>query len=114
MSLKQADYGSVPTLGNISIGDLISAIGQDYGINSLEKVRLLAELKRTTGGAPNYSPLSNFMYGAFGTLFGNLIAKYFGMGTIGRGIATLAGAGIGSAMYNRLTDNNTQSWRSIR
>jgi uncharacterized membrane protein YeaQ/YmgE (transglycosylase-associated protein family) len=118
MPLKQAqsewDNSSSldPVPEGAKIRDLMQALDNDWSINSLEKIRLLAEIKRLTNNAPGWTSLGNVMYGAFGALFGNLVTKYFGMGVTGRTIATLVGAGLGSGLYNR---SHTQSagWRNI-
>jgi len=118
MPLKEAqsNYDESSSLDqlpeNAKIRDLIQALDQDWSINSLEKIRLLAEIKRLTNNAPGWTSLGNVMYGAFGALFGNLITKYFGMGTVGRTIATLVGAGLGSSLYNR-SRVQSAGWKSI-
>lgn len=121
MPLKQAqgDYEDEPVRGvfdqvpaNATIRSLIEALDNDWSINSMEKIRLLAEIKRLTNNAPGWTPLGNVMYGAFGALFGNLITKYFGMGTVGRTIATLVGAGLGNSFYNR-SHAAPAGWKNI-
>lgn len=101
----------MPFTTSPTLQDLITAISDDWSINSMEKLRLLAEIKRQTNQAPGWTLLSSLMYGGFGAVFGNLIAKYFGLGIIGRSVATAVGAGIGSSLYDRKF--NDSGWKSI-
>jgi hypothetical protein len=95
-----------------TLQDLIRQLDSDNSINALERVRLLAEVKRLTNQAPGWTPLGSLMYGAFGALFGGLISRYFGMGAVGRTISAVVGAGIGSSMYNRGREQD-KGWRNI-
>ena len=119
MSLKEAQYdeddeGSSldPIPETARIRDLYQMIDSDWSINSLEKIRLLAEIKRLTNNAPDWTLLGNIMYGSFAAVFGNLIGKYFGLGSTGRAITTAIGLGFGSSAYNR-THAQTPGWKRI-
>ena len=118
MPLKQArseydvEGSSLAPVDYTKIRDLMRAIDNDWSINSLEKIRLLAEIKRLTNNAPSWTPLGNIMYGGFSALFGNLIAKYFGMGPTARTIATFVGAGLGNRAYNQ-THPQRPGWKNI-
>ena len=116
MPLKEAQFeedGSLDQVPeNTTIRSLLQALDQDWSINSLEKIRLLSEIKRLTNNAPDWTPLGNLMSGGFAALFGNLIGKYFGMGSAGRTIATFVGAGLGNGFYNR-SHSQRPGWQSI-
>ena len=84
-----------------TLADLYLAITSDYQLQSSEKQQLIDQIKGVTGNAPEYSPLSSLMYAGLGGTLSNLIAKYFGLGFVGRAVVTLAGAGIGRTLYNQ-------------
>ncbi|MFC1454337.1 hypothetical protein ACFLQL_04060 [Verrucomicrobiota bacterium] len=110
MSLKQA-YNNFPesTFGspNFTIGDLISAINQDPTLSSSNRVNLVQSVQRQTGFASASTSLKSLMYGSFGAVLGNLIAKYFGMSILGRTLATVSGFGIGGVLGNAMGNKRT-------
>ena len=80
---------------NPTLEQLYAAIRADVTISELDKMLLIEKVRRETRNASSRSSLRQFLSRAGGGLLGNLITKYFGMGTLGRTAATLAGIGIG-------------------
>ena len=80
-----------------TVQDLIEEINRDFSISFLQKQDLIEAI---LSKASRHSPLASFASGVVGGVIGNLITKYFGMGVIGRSVSTVAGFGIGKAIYN--------------
>jgi len=103
MSLKQAfeEYASSLSAPDFTIGDLINAVRQDQSLNYQQREQVVQTINQSTGWRPVSTPLNSIMYGAFGAVIGNLIAKYFGMDIIGRTIATAAGFGVANMLLKQ-------------
>ena len=101
--MKQAQYSSLhaPALAGKDLNDIYREIQQDVSLQQSERMELLASLRRETGGVPGSTPLSVLLsYGAGGIL-GFIIAKYFGMGSVGRAVSSAMGAQLGRMVYDR-------------
>lgn len=95
----QTAFGSQAT-----IIDLLAAIRNDTALTEGRKAALLIQLNQSIGSMPKGTPLGSISSLLFGSVLGNLISKYFGMGMLGRTVSSIVGAGIGKSIYNRLTE----------
>jgi hypothetical protein len=88
---------SLPTFA-----DLINEVRRDQGLSPVERMRLLEQIKSLVGTSSPSTPLSSLMYKGLGGTLGYLISKYFGMGTTGKVLSSVAGFGIGKVLYDKL------------
>lgn len=79
----------------MTLEQLYAAIRSDVTMSELDRLLLIEEVKRRAGNASGRTPIQKLLTMAGGGLIANLIAKYFGMGMLGRTASTLAGIGIG-------------------
>ena len=95
-----------------TIRRLYQAIDSDWSINALEKIRLLAEIKRLTNNAPDWTLLGNVTSVLVGGGLGGLLGKYFGFGSAGNAVAMAVGSVFGNQVYNR-SRAQTPGWTRI-
>lgn len=95
-------FGSYQDQGVPTLADLVEAIKDDRRLTPVEEKKLLAEVKALAGSSSLSTPISSLMYKGVGGILGYLISKYFGMGSVGRALSTVAGFGLGRAVYNKL------------
>ena len=102
-------------IGIPTLQDLFKAIRGDPGISIIEQARLINQIKSLTQHANGSTPLSALMARGLGGTIGWLISKYFGMGSVGQIVSTLAGFGIGKSIHDQLNKppNPTPGWRLL-
>jgi len=119
MSLKYAfEYNPnasafAPAPGGPSLGELMNEIKNDPSISMGQQLALIAQLNSATGALPRSTPLGVIGSAVLGSVLTNLIAKYFGMGIIGRTVTSAVGFGLGSSIYNQVHSNGIPGWTSI-
>lgn len=99
------DYGSMiyePALASKTLMDLYLAIRADAGVDPMQKLQLINQVRALTGNAGEGTPLSALMIKGLGGTIGWLISKYFKMGPIGQLWSAAGGFGIGSVINNEL------------
>lgn len=116
MSLKLAfegpsAFGRMP--GSPTIEDMLIEIRKDPALTVGQKLALTAQLGNVAGSLPRSTPLGAIGSAMLGAVLSNLVAKYFGMGIIGRTVATVAGFGLGSSIYSHIHDNGIPGWDAV-
>lgn len=99
-------------IGSPSIEDLFREIRNDNGLTPGQRTAYLMQLNSAVGNMPKSTPLGRIASLLFGGTVANIIAKYFGMGGVGRTLASFAGAGIGRVIYNQTRDQGIPGWTS--
>jgi len=84
-------------MGGPTIQDLINKINSDFTLSYDKQQELIAAV---LANAPRHSTLASLGAGLLGGVVGAIAAKYFDLGFIGKALSSLAGAGIGSSIYN--------------
>ena len=92
--------------------DLIQAVRADRGMTDQERNQVLQQIRSVLGGSPESTPLSALMSGGLGGILGGVIAKYFELSPVVQLGAALGGFGLGTALYNRMTQ--TPSYHGYR
>jgi len=115
MSLKVAfNWGSHSAFGagpgQPTIAELLELIRNDPTLTHGKQLALVAELTGAIGNMPKSTPLGAIGSALFGAVISNLVAKYFGMGIIGRSVATAAGFGVGPVIYGKVRDKGIPGW----
>lgn len=90
-----------PTL--VSLGDIYDAIEGDRSMTYMERQTLVKAIKEAVGGTSESAKVSSLMSGAVGAILGQLVAKYFGGGVVGRALGAALGFGAGRSVYGALT-----------
>lgn len=84
-----------------SVQDLYSEILLDATLSYGERQALIGQLAATLQAPPN-TPLSSVMWKLSGAGLGYLIAKYFGLGRVGKVVLGATGMGLGTLINNKL------------
>lgn len=83
----------------LTVQNVIDKIQADPTLDGLSKLRLV---EIVLNEAPSTTPLEYLMQVGMGGVVGNLVARYFGLGFVGRTAATLAGASAGPSLAQRI------------
>lgn len=115
---KKQAYSAVmaPGLRGVTIGDIAREVKNDMSLAGMERSRLLSQIDAVSGGASPGTPVSALASSVGGAVVASLAGKYFGMSTVGRGLLTAVGFGIGHQLYDRFNPQparrrNTSGWQ---
>lgn len=96
---KEAQLSS--NVSGKSVQDLYTEILLDPTLSYAERQALIAKLAATLQAPPN-TALSSVMWKLSGAGLGYLIAKYFGLGRVGKVVLSATGMGLGTLINNKI------------
>jgi len=101
MKKRASTFLSSPGMAGKTLYDLFLEIQRDVSISQMERAQLMEQIKGVTGNAPASTPLTVLMARGLGGVVGNLLARYFGMGTGAQLVSTALGFGLGRKIYDQ-------------
>lgn len=103
-SNQQYKYGSVKTAQSITVGGLIQSIMKDPSLSSGERQAGVDAVRRAFPLASPYTVITANTAGAAGAAVAWLVSRYMGLSTPIRALSSVAGFGLGRALYDKLSN----------
>jgi len=105
--MKKQSFGMLTgAQPGLTVGSLEQAIAIDQRISNYEKQQAIMQIRQDLGGVSSHTPLSSVLHRIGGGVLGLIIAKYFGMGTVGQILSSVAGYGMGKVVSDFYDNNN--------
>lgn len=83
----------------MTVGDVIVAMNADMAANPFTRRQVIDKINAS--GLNVHSPASRLASAIGGGMLGSFVAKYLGLGGLGRGLAAIGGSIIGGRAYDR-------------